>query len=70
MARKYDNARLRFFIGDVRDYFRLRRAMDGCEVVIHAAALKRIEVGVYNPDEMTKHKFYYESVGRQKVKNL
>lgn len=28
--------------------------MDGCEVVIHAAALKRIEVGVYNPDEMVK----------------
>ncbi len=54
MARKFDNARLRFFIGDVRDYFRVRRAMDGCEVVIHAAALKRIEVGVYNPDEMVK----------------
>ncbi len=54
MARKFANARLRFFIGDIRDYLRLRRAMDGCEVVIHAAALKRIEVGVYNPDEMVK----------------
>ncbi len=54
MARRFASDRLRFFIGDVRDFFRLRRAMDGCEVVIHAAALKRIEVGVYNPEEMVK----------------
>ena len=54
MARKFPDDRVRFFIGDVRDRWRLRRAMDGCEVVIHAAALKRIEVGVYNPDEMVK----------------
>jgi UDP-N-acetylglucosamine 4,6-dehydratase len=45
---------VRKFIGDVRDRDRLRRAMDGCDVVIHAAALKRIEVGQYNPDEMVK----------------
>lgn len=48
------DSRLRFFIGDVRDRGRLRRAMDGCDAVIHAAALKRIEVGQYNPDEMLK----------------
>lgn len=47
-----DNDRLRWFIGDVRDRDRLRRAMAGCEVVVHAAALKRIEVGYYNPVEM------------------
>jgi UDP-N-acetylglucosamine 4,6-dehydratase/5-epimerase len=46
--------RLRWFIGDVRDQSRLRRAMDGIEVVIHAAALKRIEVGAYNPLEVKK----------------
>jgi len=46
--------RLRFFIGDVRDRDRLRRAMEGIEVVIHAAALKRIEVGAYNPLEVKK----------------
>ena len=46
--------RLRFFIGDVRDRERLRRAMEGIEVVIHAAALKRIEVGAYNPLEVMK----------------
>jgi UDP-N-acetylglucosamine 4,6-dehydratase len=46
--------RVRFFIGDVRDQDRLRRAMKGIEVVIHAAALKRIEVGAYNPLEVKK----------------
>lgn len=45
---------LRFLIGDVRDRERLRRAMEGVDVVVHAAALKRIEVGHYNPNEMIK----------------
>lgn len=49
-----DGGRLRFFIGDVRDRDRLRRAMEGIDIVIHAAALKRIEVGHYNPIEMVK----------------
>ena len=43
-----DDPRLRWFIGDVRDQDRLRRAMSGCDVVVHAAALKRIEVAEYN----------------------
>lgn len=51
---QHGNPKLRFFIGDVRDRDRLRRAMDGIEVVVHAAALKRIEVGAYNPTEMVK----------------
>lgn len=46
--------RVRFFIGDVRDQDRLERAMQSVATVIHAAALKRIEVGHYNPDEMLK----------------
>jgi UDP-N-acetylglucosamine 4,6-dehydratase len=45
---------LRFLIGDVRDRERLRRAMEDVEVVIHAAALKRIEVGFYDPIEVIK----------------
>lgn len=49
-----DQDRLRWFIGDVRDRDRLRRAMEGCEMVVHAAALKRIEVGAYCADEMIK----------------
>lgn len=49
-----EDERLRWFIGDVRDRDRLRRAMEGIETVVHAAALKRIEVGHYNPIEMVK----------------
>jgi len=49
-----DDKRLRFMIGDVRDRWRLTRAMQGSEVVVHAAALKRIEVGFYNPVEMVR----------------
>jgi len=49
-----DDPFLRFFIGDVRDKDRLRRAMTGVDVVVHAAALKRIEVGAYNPIEMVR----------------
>lgn len=47
-----EGERLRWFIGDVRDQSRLKRAMQGVDVVVHAAALKRIEVGHYNPVEM------------------
>lgn len=54
MAAAFNDERLRFFIGDVRDRDRLRRAFEGIEVVVHAAALKRIEVGYYNPSEMVK----------------
>lgn len=49
-----NDPRLRFFIGDVRDFSRLKRAMQGVDVVVHAAALKRIEVGAYNPVEMVR----------------
>lgn len=49
-----DHPALRFFVGDVRDYDRLVRAMRDVDYVVHAAALKRIEVGHYNPDEMVK----------------
>lgn len=46
--------RLHWFVGDIRDRQRLVRAMQGVELVIHAAALKRVEVGEYNPGEMVK----------------
>lgn len=49
-----DDSRVRYFIGDVRDFERLKRAMEGIDLVIHAAALKRIEVGVYDPMEVVK----------------
>lgn len=43
--------RLRFFIGDVRDKERLRRAFEGVDVVLHAAALKHVLVAEQNPRE-------------------
>src|SRR3972149_4192705 len=49
-----DDPRLRFFVGDIRDIDRLTRAMQGVDLVVHAAALKRGEVGRYNPEEMVK----------------
>lgn len=49
-----DDPRLRWFIGDVRDRERLTRAFESVHMVVHAAALKRVEVGTYNPTEMVK----------------
>lgn len=46
--------RLRWFIGDIRDYERLRRAMHDVNFVIHAAALKQVDTGEYNPMEFIK----------------
>ena len=45
---------MRYFIGDVRDYHRLKMAMDGVDVVIHAAALKQVPAAEYNPFEAVK----------------
>lgn len=45
---------LRFFIGDVRDYERLKRAFQGIDCVIHAAAMKHVHIAEYNPDECVK----------------
>lgn len=45
---------LRYFIGDVRDVDRLRRALEGIEIVVHAAALKQVPAAEYNPFECIK----------------
>jgi len=45
---------LRFFIGDVRDGARLKRACEGIDVIIHAAAIKQVDTAEYNPDECVK----------------
>lgn len=57
MAQQFDPAAypgLRFFIGDVRDAERIRRAMEGVDIVIHAAALKQVPAAEYNPFECIK----------------
>jgi len=45
---------IRFFIGDVRDLARLKRACEGIDLIIHAAALKQVPAAEYNPDEFIK----------------
>ncbi len=45
---------MRYFIGDIRDYDRLRRALSGIDTVIHAAALKQVPAAEYNPFEFIK----------------
>ena len=45
---------IRFFIGDVRDLERLKRAFNNVDYVIHAAAMKHVHIAEYNPDECVK----------------
>lgn len=49
-----DLEKLRFFIGDVRDFSRLKRAFEGVDIVVHAAALKQVPTAEYNPLEFIK----------------
>jgi len=57
MAQEFPESRfpqIRYFIGDVRDKDRLYRAMEGIEIVVHAAALKQVPAAEYNPFEAIK----------------
>ncbi len=49
-----DDLRLRWFLGDIRDIERLKRALHNVDYVIHAAALKQVDTGEYNPMEFIK----------------
>lgn len=57
MAQDYPESvypQMRFFIGDVRDFERLKRACHGIDYIIHAAAMKHVHIAEYNPDECVK----------------
>ena len=58
MRQKFGEVGLRYFIGDVRDMGRLRRAMEGADIVVHAAALKQVPACEYNPIEAVKTNIY------------
>lgn len=49
-----EHAGLRYFIGDIRDQSRLMRALEGIDIVVHAAALKQVPAAEYNPFECIK----------------
>lgn len=54
MAEQINSPKLRYFLGDVRDYQRLLQATDGVDVIVHAAAMKQIPAAEYNPMEAIK----------------
>ena len=57
MSQEFSNSEfkgIRYFLGDVRDYSRLRQALEGIDTVIHAAALKQVSTAEYNPFEFIK----------------
>jgi UDP-N-acetylglucosamine 4,6-dehydratase len=47
----FGHENIRYFIGDIRDVDRLRRAADGCDLIVHAAAMKQVDTCEYNPFE-------------------
>ena len=54
MALHFNDKRMRYFIGDVRDFKRLLSALNGVDICIHAAALKQVPIAEYNPMECIK----------------
>ena len=65
MAKKINHKCIRYFLGDVRDYERLKQATRGVDIIIHAAALKHVNSAEYNPEEYVKTNIY----GAQNVIN-
>lgn len=58
MSQEYNDKCMRYFIGDVRDSDRLKKAMKDVDFVIHAAALKHVPIAEYNPMECIKTNIY------------
>ena len=66
MQQYLNSPNLRYFLGDVRDKERLYRALDGVDIVIHAAAMKQVPAAEYNPMEAIKTNI----IGAENVVNV
>lgn len=66
MQSKIDSPKLRYFLGDVRDYKRLQQATYGVDIIVHAAAIKQIPAAEYNPMEAIKTNI----IGAENVVNV
>ncbi len=70
MSQEVNSPAMRYFIGDVRDYDRLKTAMRGVDCVVHAAALKQVPAAEYNPMECIKTNVHgAENVIRAAIEN-
>jgi len=70
MQQTFNDPCMRYFIGDVRDAERVDQAMEGVDMVIHAAALKQVPAAEYNPMECIKTNIHgAESVIKAAIKN-
>lgn len=70
MAQSFTSPKMRFFLGDVRDYGRVEQAMEGIDYVIHAAAMKQVPAAEYNPMECIKTNIYgAENVIKAAIEN-
>jgi UDP-N-acetylglucosamine 4,6-dehydratase len=70
MQQIFNDDCMRYFIGDVRDSFRVEEAMEGVDYVIHAAAMKQVPAAEYNPMECIKTNIYgAENVIKASIKN-
>ena len=70
MSNRFNNKKIRFFLGDVRDYDRLEMASKNVDYIIHAAALKQVPAAEYNPMECIKTNIIgAENVVRASIKN-
>jgi len=70
MQQIFNDPCMRYFVGDVRDFARVKEAMEGVDYVIHAAAMKQVPAAEYNPMECIKTNIYgAENVIKASIKN-
>ena len=70
MSNRFNNKKIRFLLGDVRDLSRLELATKGVDIIIHAAALKQVPAAEYNPMECVKTNIYgAENVINASIRN-